>query len=378
MRRLVAPLAVVALLAGCGGTHAAGPTIVVSATKAFVDAPPRVVVRGARAHARLIVRATTRDLGGKLFGGSVLVRADANGVARVPVPTLLSSLAPPTSVGTYLDVLPWAGQRVTITAAGRSAHFDLFVRAKNVALRMLHPSTDRLSGLFYRAPSKRPRPAVLLFGGSEGGNSGIEEGALLASRGFPTLSLAYFGLSGLPFTLSHIPLEYFERALRWLGRQPGVDAHRIVVAGASRGGEAALLLGATFPKLVHAVVALVPGNVVLDEGWTLHGRVIPSQSAFGPDGPHPIPVERFRGRVLLVCGHVDNVWPSCPMAEAVAERRRGLPTTLLEYRDAGHGIGFFMPNVPEYDSLLEGSSHEANAIARRKLWPKLLEFLRTP
>ncbi|HSR22267.1 MAG TPA: hypothetical protein VLW53_01865 [Candidatus Eisenbacteria bacterium] len=39
-----------------------------------------------------------------------------------------------------------------------------------------------------------------------------------------------------------------------------MDPARLLVMGASRGGEAALLLGADFPDLIHAVAAYVPSS----------------------------------------------------------------------------------------------------------------------
>src|ERR671936_1469150 len=84
----------------------------------------------------------------------------------------------------------------------------------------------------------------------------------LAGHGYPVLQLAYFREPGLPQSLTRIPLEYFERALGWLSRQPEVDPRRIVTWGWSRGGEASLLVAATFPELVHAAVAYVPSAYV--------------------------------------------------------------------------------------------------------------------
>ena len=86
--------------------------------------------------------------------------------------------------------------------------------------------------------------------------------ALLAARGYPSLALAYFKAPGLPQTLRDIPLEYFTSALEVLRAQPGVDPDHVLVAGDSRGGEAALLLGAHFPQLVNGVIAGVPSSVV--------------------------------------------------------------------------------------------------------------------
>lgn len=137
------------------------------------------------------------------------------------------------------------------------------------------------------APHAGRSPPVLVFGGSEGGLSSAATAELLASRGFPALALAYFGEPGLPAALDRIPLEYFAGAARWLGRQPGTDAQRLAVWGVSRGSEAALLLGAYFPGLVHAVIAGSPSSVIhgavalthpvppTDPAWTLHGKPLP-------------------------------------------------------------------------------------------------------
>jgi uncharacterized protein len=116
---------------------------------------------------------------------------------------------------------------------------------------------------------------VLLLGGSEGGLPSPLVADMLAGQGYDVLGVGYFGLPGLPSTLSGIPLEYFARALRWLARQPGVDPAKIAVLGVSRGSEAAQLLGVHYPGLVHAVIASVPSDAALcspgcrTAAWTL-------------------------------------------------------------------------------------------------------------
>ena len=151
-------------------------------------------------------------------------------------------------------------------------------------------------GVFCSSPVKRG-PAVLVLGGSEGGLTGGFVCRVLASHGYPTLALAYFGLPGLPPSLSGIRLEYFARALSWLGKQQGVDPSKVVVMGTSRGGEASLILGSVYPKLVHGVIALVPSSVVnsttANPDWTIGGRDLPFTE---------IPVERINGPVLAVGG----------------------------------------------------------------------------
>jgi hypothetical protein len=149
----------------------------------------------------------------------------------------------------------------------------------------LRPSTDGFYGEFFSpASGGAARPGVLELGGSEGGLTVVEEAAALASHGYTTLALAYFGEPGIPATEQNIPLEYFARALRWLTAQPDVDPNRLVVDGASRGGEGALILGVYYASLVHAVIAQTTSSVVecgfdaseqcAGAAWTLHGESV--------------------------------------------------------------------------------------------------------
>jgi fermentation-respiration switch protein FrsA (DUF1100 family) len=135
---------------------------------------------------------------------------------------------------------------------------------------------------------------VLVFSGSAGGLTTTRAAALLAAHGYPSLALAYFKAPGLPQTLSSIPLEYFTSALEELRAQPGVDRNHVLVAGESRGGEAALLLGAHFPRLVNGVIAGVPSSVVnpgwpdtSNPAWTVRGRPPGRQPVRHGEGGHP-------------------------------------------------------------------------------------------
>ena len=75
---------------------------------------------------------------------------------------------------------------------------------------------------------------MLLCGGSKGGNAYWLAAHQFADAGYPSLSIGYFKMPGLPSGLNRIPIEYFAGALRWLGQQPGVDPHKMYVLGASR------------------------------------------------------------------------------------------------------------------------------------------------
>ncbi len=222
-------------------------------------------------------------------------------------------------------------------------------------------------------------PAVLLFGGSEGGLRGEPEADLLAAHGHPTLDLAYFGEPGLPKSLAKIPLEYFAKALAFLRGQPGVDPHHVVVQGASRGGELALLLGATYPGLIDAVVAAVPSSEVnpgfpdlSQPAWTLHGTPV-QQGA--------IPVERIHGPILLSCGGQDAVWGSCDYVGDIITRLQqkhfGYRVNPLKYPQAGHVVGIMFAYNSFTPAAVAGSGGTlpANQAALADAHTQLLAFL---
>lgn len=272
----------------------------------------------------------------------------------------------------------------------------------------------------------RHRPAVVVLGGSGGG---LDEAmaALIASRGYTTLALAYFAMEGLPADLYEIPLEYFGRAIEWLQRSGRAKEGKIAVIGGSRGGELALLLGATFPQ-IRAVVGYVPSGVTWAgigrdpssqprAAWTLRGKPIAFVPA--PTNPDPallsaisagggaqritpwflaclrdaesaeraeIAVERINGPVLLISGKDDQMWPSEKLADIAVTRmlRHGFhhPVEHVSYEGAGHAIRFpYTPAMLEIfhpitkSALAFGGSLRANAIAQEDSWRKLLQFL---
>lgn len=119
-----------------------------------------------------------------------------------------------------------------------------------------------LVATWYPPVSGKRGPALLVLGGSEGGE-GVSKavGRKFAEAGYGVLALAYFRTPGLPEQLQEIPLEYFRAATDWLAGQPLVDGKKIGIWGASKGGEAVLLIASHDPRF-HAVAAIVPSSVV--------------------------------------------------------------------------------------------------------------------
>jgi dienelactone hydrolase len=266
---------------------------------------------------------------------------------------------------------------------------------------------------YYPAPGEGPHPAVLVLGGSEGGlgKGGRARALKLQEAGFAVLQLAYHNAPGKPDRLVNVPLEDFYNGLDWLKRQPGIDSNRIAIMGASKGAEAGLLVATRYPGIRAAVLGM-PSSVVWDglsnanfmfgsfsSSWSEKGEPIP-HLAHGRAGPEMItlfenglkeldrnpaaiiPVELFKGRLMLVCGEAEKLWPSCPMTDQIVARARmagGPSPIVLRYKDAGHDVmGVPSGNLGKAGQPAEfGGTVESNIAARADSWPKIVEFLRT-
>jgi dienelactone hydrolase len=376
---LVALLVAAAGLAGCtrgADRDRVQASISVTPPAALVDQPVAATVQGLPAGARTTLTATARDTDGSTWSATAQFQATSAGEVSLDQPSLGGSytgvnpmglftlMAPPPGPAPDWFLYPEAGFDVQLQASvgGRVVAEASVPRqvpsAVGVVEQRLRPSKGGIYGnLYLPKQTAGKHPAVLVFSGSKGSLTTSSAAALLAAHGYPSLALAYFKAPGLPQSLHNIPLEYFTSALKLLRAQPEVDPDHVLVAGESRGGEAALLLGAHFPKLVNGVIAGVPSSVVNPgwpdasrPAWTLGGRALPAVSPPELGQPNPpgkapavISVERIRGPILLTCGELDMVWPSCGYVDAITARLRAhgsaSPVTTLRYRDAGHLIG---------------------------------------
>jgi dienelactone hydrolase len=415
---LVVLLVAAAGLAGCArgaDRDRVQASISVTPEAALVDQPVAVTVQGLSAGARTTLTATAKDTDGSTWSARAQFQATSAGEVSLDQPSLGGSytgvnpmglftlMAPPPGSAPDWFLYPEAGFDVTLqaTVGGRVVAEASVPRqvpsAVGVVEKQLRPSKGGTYGnLYLPKHTTGKHPAVLVFSGSKGGLTTSSAAALLAAHGYPSLALAYFNAPGLPQSLHNIPLEYFTSALEVLRAQPGVDPNHVLVAGESRGGEAALLLGAHFPKLVNGVIAGVPSSVVnpgwpdaSQPAWTLGGRPLPavSPSEFGQPNPPGkaravIPVERIRGPVLLACGEQDLVWPSCAYVEAITARLRAhgsaSPVTALRYRDAGHligGLGAYYGSLTDDALASSGGTVAGTQAAQADAHAKLLALL---
>lgn len=289
------------------------------------------------------------------------------------------------------------------------------IRPKNIREKGIHAQ------LFLPKKGKNNTTVVLLGGGQWGDYWG----QYFAKNNFTGLSLAYTRQPGLPLLPEAIDLAYFENALRWLQKQPAVAPNKIVVMGASRNAELALVLAATFPELIHGVIAYAPSSVSwsntvlpfnsddLKASWVYHNQDIPyvPMDKIKPDSTGTlqmlsywqrglskpaaknaaIAVENIQGPILLFSGLDDQVWPSASMANQIENRLQqqnfSHSVQNIQYAQAGHLI----TTNPDQRSkqyqaslLIEGTSYpynfggnsEGDVKAKQDARTKLMQFLK--
>jgi dienelactone hydrolase len=405
------------LAGGCASSSPTHPAITVLPAASLFDQPVHVQITGLSPAEKVSVQLSSVDVESDLWSSHATFEADGRGnldLNRSPAlsgsyhgvnPMGLIESMQPASPANSDTAYFWgsAPQRftLTVTAAGSTVGTKSFSRRGYSPGVSVQDETLRATGFYGQywrpAPGSPRRPAVLEFGGSEGGLDGQLLGAGLASAGYPTLDIAYFGEPGLPAALHDIPLEYFARALRWLARQPQVLPADIYVSGGSRGSEAALLLGVHYPNLVHAVIASSPSDISFGAypgpgaAWTFDGKPVPYSPTFSAalpivDPAADIAVQNIRGPVFLDCGTADLIWTSCAYAAAIQRRLSTAadhyPHVLYRYVGAGHLVDGLVPYEPQSTSTINGQGQGdaplANASAVASLWTYLLRFLADP
>jgi len=441
---LIVP-AIILLAAGCISAPQQ-PVLVLAPPVVTSGDPVSIAVTGLSPGEKVRIEAVQQVRNGTLRSYAVFA---ADGEGRV----LPGSMAP--LEGTYAGVDPqglfWS------MAPGPGEHPDAFSRTADPAFITVSARTESganlsrvlerrlvadgvtrvpvdeagVRGVLFLPAGSEPRPAVIYLGGSEGG---INEGfaAILASKGYVSLALAYFGLPGLPREMAGVPVETVGSAIAFLDGHPRVMKGRIGVYGASKGAELALLAATRYPE-IRAVVANSPSSVVFEgiamdpsagprSSWSENGTDVPFVPFiwYGEDDPilvsareaaangtpwgtramyeralsdeaavrnATIPVERINGPVLLLSAGKDSVWPSSRMSAEIMARLAGhghpFPDQRLDYPESGHMIrtpwqSTMLNRIYLPGGMIEdlGGIPPENARAAADSWPKVQEFLR--
>jgi len=410
MTGAAAATALAGLLApGCSSSGTEQVVVTVDQAVTLADQQVHLKISGLRPHKPVTVGAEAVDQAGKKWHGEVTFTSDDHG--RVDLDTAepsggsyqgvdgmglfwsmnpsdgdpeAQSFVPRTENGRPVEqvgiFVSRGGKRVASTTVTRQW------MSSGVTAEQLTTAKDNLTGMYVApAADDEKHPAVLLFGGSEGGVASPLTAALLASHGYPVLDVAYFHADGLPAELRNIPLEYFASAAQWLDKQPGVDPAHVIVMSASRGTEAALLLSDHFPALLHGAVLFAPGAAVSDSfprpdgsAWTYRGQPVPRD---------PIAVDSVDGPVLAVAGSDDLLWGSRLAAQLIMseldQASNRFPHKAIVVDGAGHQVAG-APYLPHGTKLKHpivgkaldyGGSRAANESALRQGWAQVLVML---
>ncbi|HLI95963.1 MAG TPA: acyl-CoA thioester hydrolase/BAAT C-terminal domain-containing protein [Candidatus Baltobacteraceae bacterium] len=270
-------------------------------------------------------------------------------------------------------------------------------------------------------------PAILLLGGSEGGDMMKYTAPQFTRYGYVAASVAYFNAPGLPQTLENIPVETVGKALADIAKRPDVDPNRIAIMGVSKGGEFALLAASTYPQ-IRAVIADVPspfawqgiaqGPGPATSSWTQGGKPVPYvlygdamgqqfaqaymtgspldlRKGYDPSmtqNKAEIPaamfhLENIRGPVLCFGADDDQIWNSdaqCQLAmQYLRVHHHAYADQYLHYAGAGHLFLFSSAQRPLTQApmgqltLMLGGTSASNLAARSKAWPKIGAFLQS-
>lgn len=252
-----------------------------------------------------------------------------------------------------------------------------YLIADSILFDGIKPKTINEKGFqasFYVKDGITNKTAVILIGGGQWGDYWAQE---FANKGMVALSLPYIGKENLPKLPEEIDLEYFENAIKWLGQQKEVDSDKIVIMGASRNAELALVIASTLPEVVSGVVAYSPSSVSwsntvlpyssdkIKASWTYKDIDIPyvpmDKISVNDSGKIKmleywknglaktdfvnkafIKVENIKGPILLFSGSDDNVWPSVIMSNMIEQRLKENnfkhAFQNIKYKNAGHLI----------------------------------------
>jgi dienelactone hydrolase len=396
--------------AGCSGGSPASTraVITVDAATALADQPVHLRITGLAPGDEITVQAEATDYRGEPWQAQAVLRADTGGVVALDTTAPVSgsyqgvdgmglfwSMGPRSGDADYASFSPPFPElqasfevHLSVTAHGRLLATRNLIRewlAAGVTAKTLSLTTDTVVGELFIPPGAAAKhPAVLVFGGSEGGVGEKFTAALFASHGYPALALGYFNLPGLPASLQNIPLEYFADAARLLAAQAASGPTSVVAVGYSRGSEAALLLGEDYPQLFRGVVVYSPSAQVNPgfpnggNAWTKDGQ---------PVAPGAIPLDHISGPVLAIAGADDQLWRSADWARQIDQELDAAHDTYAHqavvYPNAGHGAGaypFFAQSTkvihPLTGKALDlGGTRAGNAAAQEDSWPRALALL---
>lgn len=200
------------------------------------------------------------------------------------------------------------------------------------------------------------QPLLVAFGGGSGGND-WERNYLKQKRdsilahGYALLAIGYFNSDQAPDALDRISLNAIADTIMNIARRtPQIDTTRIILMGASKGGELVLNLASRYPCFT-GVIALSTSHVSFPaltisantSSWTYNNAEVPFVPApFETIWPAlkgdlygafslmlknkvavseaEIEIEKINGPILIISADQDEQWPATEMSDQLIDR----------------------------------------------------------
>lgn len=200
------------------------------------------------------------------------------------------------------------------------------------------------------------QPLLVAFGGGSGGNDWErnylkEKRDSILAHGYAFLAIGYFKSDHAPDALDRISLNAIADTIMNIARHaPQIDTTRIVLMGASKGGELVLNLASRYPCFT-GVIALSTSHVSFPaltlsantSSWTYNNEEVPFVPApFETIWPAlqgdlygafslmlenkaavtqaEIEVEKINGPILIISADEDEQWPAAEMSDQLVGR----------------------------------------------------------
>lgn len=426
------------------GTH--GEHILLSHSWVMRDQPFQLELVGLESYERVTLRFEEMDDGGVLWRSEATYEIPPNGrinveeqrpvegpeiqcVGTMPLVMAMSPVNP----GEYpefhkSDLSPNILDVKLLSEGLQIDHERLIRKVQLPSVERQSLCTNGLVGEFFYHRDAIDQPVIIVLGGSDGGMENIRA-SVLAAHGFATLALGYHGMEGVPQEMTHIPVEYFGRAIQWLEQQaPVVDPDSIGITGVSMGADAALITAVHYRDKIKAVAA-INGSGIYWQGlqikglsigdvpmYTLDSQAIPYLQYQAPPSfmlsymfhiiqrkpfdsismflapfeeatpiereEVSIPIEEIRGPIFLSYSGINRIWPEMLFGERMLQR--------LEDRQFQYAVhSLFLPDVghlvpdpftpanmitENWEIAETAGSLEANILSSQERWFSMVDF----
>ncbi len=280
-------------------------------------------------------------------------------------------------------------------------------------------------GHYFTGNRGKEKAVIYMAGAMCGEKLCVESSEFLRNQGYPVLVLGFYLWKGLPKEMYHIPVEYAERAAKWLHSR---GYEKVIIMGTSTGAGYAMLSASLVPEINGAILVSPFDHVMEAMKHNLFGlcfSVYEYRNRNIPYAHYPIfdhgvrnglsefrkhkeydlahimryaydtaeysednriKVENIQGDVLMIAPRNDDCWPSTEAVERMDQTlsKQNFPYRhqMTIYENGSHALGYFKMNVL-FRTLMKAACPQEKKDpkgceqARTKSTEEILRFLNT-